>query len=69
VVYTTLLSTDSRAIIGGIKTGSQFHKVCINHPAAKDEPLVKLMTGCNNIGDAQAQGVPIAWPLMFVCSN
>ena len=34
VVYATLLSTDPEAIIGGVKTGSQFYKVHINHPIA-----------------------------------
>ena len=69
VAYATLLSTDPEAIVGGVNTGSQFYKVHINHPIAKDEPLVRPMPGCNNIGDAQAKGVPIAWPLMFGCSN
>ena len=67
--YATLLSTDPEAIIGGVKIGSQFYKVHINHPIAKDEPLERLMLGCNNIGDAQAKRVSIAWPSMFVCSN
>jgi hypothetical protein len=49
--------------------GSQLYKVCINHPIAKDEPLERPMPRCNNIGDAQAKGVPIAWPSMFVCSK
>ena len=69
VAYAALLSTDREAIVGGVKTGSQFYKVCINHPIAKDEPLVGPMPGCNNIGDVQAKGVPIAWPSMFICSN
>jgi len=57
------------AKVGGVKIGSQFYKVYINHPIAKDEPLVGPMPGCNNIGDVQAKGVPIAWPSMFICSN
>jgi hypothetical protein len=69
VTYATPLSTDSKAIFGGVKTRSQFYKVRINHPIAKDELLVRFMPRCNNIGDAQAKGVPIAWPSMFVCSN
>ena len=69
VAYATLLSTDPEAIVGGVKTASQFYKVRINHPIAKDEPLVWPMPGCNNIDDAQAKGVSIAWPSMFVCSN
>ena len=69
VAYATLLSTDLEAIVGGVKTASQFYKVRINHPIAKDEPLERPMLGCNNIGDAQAKGVSIAWPSMFVCSN
>ena len=69
VAYATLLSTDPEAIVGGVKTGSQFYKVHINHAIAKDEPLVRPRFGCNNIGDAQAKGVSIAWPSMFVCSN
>ena len=69
VAYATLLSTDPEAIVGGVKTGSQFYKVCIDHAIAKDEPLVRPRPGCNNIGDAQAKGVSIAWPSMFVCSN
>jgi hypothetical protein len=69
VAYATLLSTDLEAIISGVKTGSQFYKVCIKHPIVKDEPLVRPMPGCNNIGDTQAKGVPIVWPSMFVCSN
>jgi hypothetical protein len=32
---------------------------------SKNEPLVRPMLGCNNIGDAQAKGVPIAWPSML----
>ena len=67
--YATLLSTDPEAIVGGVKTGSQFYKVHINHPIAKDEPLVRPMSGCNNISDAQAKGVSIAWPSIFICSN
>ncbi|CAD6257395.1 unnamed protein product [Miscanthus lutarioriparius] len=66
VAYATLLSTDLEAIVGGVKTGSQFYKVRIDHAIAKDEPLVRLRLGCNNIGDAQAKGVSIAWPSMFV---
>jgi hypothetical protein len=69
VAYATLLSTDLEATVDGVKTGSQFYKVCINHVIAKDEPLVRLMPRCNNIGDAQAKGVSIAWPSMFLCSN
>ena len=69
VAYATLLSTDLEAIVGGVKTASQFYKVHINHPIAKDEPLERPMLGCNNIGDAQAKRVSIAWPSMFVCSN
>ena len=65
----TLLSTDLEAIISEVQTGSQFYKMCINHPIAKDEPSVRPMLGCNNIGDAQAKRVSIAWPSMFVCSN
>jgi hypothetical protein len=60
VAYATLLSTDPKAIFDGVKTGSQFYKVRINHPIAKDEPLVRPMPGCNSIGDAQAKGVSIA---------
>ncbi|XP_066399308.1 uncharacterized protein [Miscanthus floridulus] len=66
VAYATLLSTDPKAIVGGVKTGSQFYKVRIDHAIAKDEPLVRPRPGCNNIGDAQAKGVSIAWPSMFV---
>ncbi|CAD6252494.1 unnamed protein product [Miscanthus lutarioriparius] len=66
VAYATLLSTDPEAIVGGVKTGSQFYKVRIDHAIAKDEPLVRPRPGCNNIGDAQAKGVSIAWPSMFV---
>ena len=69
VAYATLLSTDPKAIVGGVKTGSQFYKVHIDHAIAKDEPLVRPRPGCNNIGDVQAKGVSIAWPSMFVCSN
>jgi hypothetical protein len=69
VAYATLLSTDPEAIVGGVKEGSQFYKVRTKHPIAKDEPLVRPMPGCNNIGDAQAKGVPTTWPSMFVCSN
>ena len=69
VVYAALLSTDREAIVGGVKAGSQFYKVRINHPIAKDEPLVRPMPRCSNIGDVQAKGVPIAWPSMFICSN
>jgi hypothetical protein len=69
VAYATLFSTDPEAIVGGVKTGTQFYKVCINHAIVKDDPLVRLMPGCNNIGDAQVNGVPIAWPSMFVYSN
>ncbi|CAD6204970.1 unnamed protein product [Miscanthus lutarioriparius] len=65
VAYATLLSTDPEAIVG-VKTRSQFYKVRIDHAIAKDEPLVRPRPGCNNIGDAQAKGVSIAWPLMFV---
>jgi hypothetical protein len=63
VANATLLSTDPEAIVGGVKTRSQFYKVCINHPIAKEEPLVR--PGCNNIGDAQAKGVLIAWLSML----
>ncbi|XP_066335106.1 uncharacterized protein [Miscanthus floridulus] len=66
VAYATLLSTDPEAIVGGVKTGSQFYKVHIDHAIAKDKPLVRPRPGCNNIGDAQAKGVSIAWPSMFV---
>ena len=69
VAYATLLSTDLEAIVGGVKIASQFYKVRINHPIAKDEPLVGPMHECNNIGDVQAKEVPIASPSMFVCSN
>ncbi|CAD6253180.1 unnamed protein product [Miscanthus lutarioriparius] len=69
VANATLLSTDPEAIVGGVKTGSQFYKVRIDHAIAKDEPLVRPRLGCNNIGDAQSKGVSIAWPSMFVCSN
>ncbi|XP_066378259.1 uncharacterized protein [Miscanthus floridulus] len=66
VAYATLLSTDPEATVGGVKTGNQFYKVRIDHAIAKDEPLVRPRPGCNNIGDAQAKGVSIAWPSMFV---
>jgi len=69
MAYASLLSNDPEAIVGGVKTGSQSYKVRINRPIAKDEPLVRPRPRCNNIGDAQAKGVSIAWPLMFVCSN
>ncbi|XP_066357328.1 uncharacterized protein [Miscanthus floridulus] len=69
VAYTTLLSTDPEAIVGGVKTGSQFYKVHIDHAIAKDEPLVRPRPGCNNIGDAQAKGVSIAWPSMVQMIN
>ena len=69
VAYATLFSTDPEAIVGGVKIGTQIYKVRINHAIAKDEPLVSPVSRCNNIGDAQAKGVPIAWPSMFVCSN
>jgi len=69
VAYATLLSTDPEAIVGIVKTRSQFYKVLIDHAVAKDESLVRPRPGCNNIGDAQAKGVSIAWTLMFVCSN
>ena len=69
VAYATLLSTDLEAIVGGVKTASQFYKVRIDHAIAKGEPLVRPRPGCNNIGDAQAKQVSIAWPSMFVCSN
>jgi hypothetical protein len=69
VAYATLLSTDPEVIVGGVKIGSQFYKVRIEHPITKDEPLVRPMPGYNNIGDAHAKGVSIAWPVMFVCSN
>ena len=68
MAYATLLSTDPEAIVG-VKTRSQFYKVRIDHAIAKDEPLVRPMPRCNNIGDAQAKRVSIAWPSMFVCSN
>ncbi|CAD6258541.1 unnamed protein product [Miscanthus lutarioriparius] len=66
VAYATLLSTNPEALVGGVKIGSQFYKVRINHPITKDEPLVRPMLGCDNIGDAHAKGVQIAWPSMFV---
>ncbi|XP_066356631.1 uncharacterized protein [Miscanthus floridulus] len=66
VAYATLLSTDPEAIVGGVKTGNQFYKVRIDHAITKDEPLVRPRPVCNNIGDAQAKGVSIAWPSMFV---
>lgn len=69
VAYATLLSTDPEAIVGGVKIGNQFYKVRINHVIAKDEPLVRPVPRCNNIGDAQAKGVSIAWPSMFVSSD
>ena len=69
VAYATLLSTDPEAIVGRVRTGNQFYKVCIDHPITKDEPLVRPVLGCNNIGDAHTKGVSIAWPFMFVCSN
>ena len=69
VAYAALLSTDREAIVGGVKAGSQFYKVRINHPIAKDEPLVRPMPRCSNIGDDQVKGVSIIWPSMFVCSN
>ena len=69
VAYATLLSTDPEAIVGGVRTGSQFNKVRIDHPITKDEPLVRHMPRCNNIGDAHTKGVSIAWPFMFVCLN
>ncbi|CAD6256449.1 unnamed protein product [Miscanthus lutarioriparius] len=65
VAYATLLSTNPEALVGGVKIGSQFYKVRINHPITKDEPLVRPMLGCDNIGDAHAKGVQIAWPSMF----
>ncbi|CAD6204651.1 unnamed protein product [Miscanthus lutarioriparius] len=55
VAYVTFLSTALEAIVGGVKTGSQFYKVRIDHAIAKDEPLVRHRPGCNNIGDAQAK--------------
>ncbi|CAD6257242.1 unnamed protein product [Miscanthus lutarioriparius] len=66
VAYATLLRTNPEALVGGVKIGSQFYKVRINHPITKDEPLVRPMLGCDNIGDAHAKGVQIAWPSMFV---
>ena len=35
VAYATLLSTDLEAIVGGVKTASQFYKVRINHSIAR----------------------------------
>jgi hypothetical protein len=61
VAYATLLSTDPEAIVGRVKTGNQFYKVCINPPIAKHEPLVRPMPRCNSIGDVHAKGVSIAW--------
>lgn len=69
VAYATLLSTNPKDSVGGVETGNQFYKVRINHPVAKDEPLVRPRSGYNNIGDAHAKGVPIAWPSIFVCLN
>ncbi|KXG38990.2 hypothetical protein SORBI_3001G271700 [Sorghum bicolor] len=66
VAYATLLSTDPEAMVDGVKIGSQFYRVRIDHPITKDEPLVRPMPGCKNIGDAHAKGVSIAWPSMFV---
>ncbi|CAD6225743.1 unnamed protein product [Miscanthus lutarioriparius] len=66
VAYATLLSTNPKALVGVVKIGSQFYKVRINHPITKDEPLVRPMLGCDNIGDAHAKRVQIAWPSMFV---
>jgi hypothetical protein len=68
VAFATLLSADPEATVDGVKTGSQFYKVRINHVIAKDEPLVRPIPRCNNIGDAQAKEVSIAWPSMFVGS-
>ena len=48
VAYTTLLSTGPEAIVG-VKTRSQFYKMRINHPIAKDEPFASPMHGCNNM--------------------
>jgi len=36
--------------------------MCINHPIAEDEPLVRLMTSHNIIADAHAKRGPIIWP-------
>ena len=69
VAYATIISTNPKANVGGVETGKQFYKVCINHPVEKDEPLVRPMPTYNNIGDAHAKGVPIAWPSIFVCLN
>jgi hypothetical protein len=52
VAFATLLSADPEATVDGVKTGSQFYKVHINHVIAKDEPLVRPIPRCNNIGDA-----------------
>ena len=69
MAYATLLSTDPKAIVSRVKTWSQFYKVHIIHAIAKDEPLVRPKPRCNNIGDAQAKGVLITWPSMFVSLN
>uniref|UniRef100_A0A0D9WL73 Transposase Tnp1/En/Spm-like domain-containing protein n=1 Tax=Leersia perrieri TaxID=77586 RepID=A0A0D9WL73_9ORYZ len=69
VAYATLLSTDPEVIVGGVKIGSQFYKVRIEHPITKDEPLVRPMSRYNNIGDAHARGVSIAWPVMFTLAE
>ena len=45
VAYATLLSMDPGVTIGGVKIGSEFYKVCINHVVAKDEPLVRPCLG------------------------
>ena len=69
VAYACLLSTNPKTFVCGVETGNQLYKVCINHLVTKDESLVSPVPRYNNIGDAHAKGVPIAWPLIFVCSH
>ena len=67
VAYANILSSNPKETVGGVEIGKQFYKVCINHPIAKDELSVRPMTSYNITGDVDAKGVPIDWPLNYIC--
>jgi hypothetical protein len=54
LVYASFLNTNPKTCVGGVEIGNQFYNVSINHPIAKDEPLVRSMPGYSNTGDARA---------------
>jgi hypothetical protein len=66
VAYANIRSTNPATKVAGIELGAKFALVHIDEPILDNEELVREVSDCKTIGDAYAQGLLIAWPLVFV---